>query len=128
MNFWKNRSSIQYFLRCCFYGFRLFFCWIFWLEDIEPSELKKMKYVLERVQNVKLIREEEGVSKTYTIDFTDKNIISSPYYYMQQNDVLYVEPDMIKKKSANIDPNRGLVFQIGGVALGVASILISILR
>lgn len=78
--------------------------------------------------NVKLIREEEGVSKTYVIDFTDKNITSSPYYYMQQNDVLYVEPDMIKKKSANIDPNRGLVFQIGGVALGVASILISILK
>ena len=78
--------------------------------------------------NVKLIREEEGISKTYVIDFTDKNITSSPYYYMQQNDVLYVEPDMIKKKSANIDPNRGLVFQIGGVALGVASILISILR
>ena len=78
--------------------------------------------------NVKLIREEEGVSKTYVIDFTDKNITSSPYYYMQQNDVLYVEPDMIKKKSANIDPNRGLVFQIGGIALGVASILISILR
>ncbi len=78
--------------------------------------------------NVKLIREEEGISKTYVIDFTDKNITSSPYYYMQQNDVLYVEPDMIKKKSANIDPNRGLVFQIGGIALGVASILISILR
>ena len=78
--------------------------------------------------NVKLIREEEGISKTYVIDFTDKNITSSPYYYMQQNDVLYVEPDMIKKKSANIDPNRGLVFQIGGIALGVASILISILK
>ena len=78
--------------------------------------------------NVKLIREEEGISKTYVIDFTDKNITNAPYYYMQQNDVLYVEPDIIKKKSANIDPNRGLVFQIGGVALGVASILISILK
>ena len=31
--------------------------WCLWLEDIEPSELKKMKYVLERVQNVKVIRE-----------------------------------------------------------------------
>ena len=78
--------------------------------------------------NVKLIREEEGISKTYVIDFTDKNITSSPYYYMQQNDVLYVEPDMIKKKSANIDPNRNLAFQIGGIALGLASILISILK
>ena len=78
--------------------------------------------------NVKLVREEEGVSKTYVIDFTDKNITSSPYYYMQQNDVLYVEPDLIKKKSANIDPNRGLIFQIGGIALGLTSILISILK
>ena len=78
--------------------------------------------------NVKLIREIDGVSKTFTIDFTDKNITSSPYYYMQQNDVLYVEPDLIKKKTANIDPNRNLAFQIGGIALGVASILISLLK
>ena len=78
--------------------------------------------------NVKLVREEEGVSKTYVIDFTDKNITNSPYYYMQQNDVLYVEPDLIKKKSANIDPNRNLAFQIGGIAIGVASILISLLK
>jgi len=78
--------------------------------------------------NVKLIREIDGVSKTFTIDFTNKNITNSPYYYMQQNDVLYVEPDIIKKKTANIDPNRNLAFQIGGIALGVASILISILK
>ena len=78
--------------------------------------------------NVKLIREEEGISKTYVIDFTDKNITSSPYYYMQQNDVLYVEPDLIKKKTANVDPNRNLIFQVGGIALGVATLLISLLR
>ena len=78
--------------------------------------------------NVKLIREIDGVSKTFTIDFTNKNITNSPYYYMQQNDVLYIEPDLIKKKTANIDPNRNLAFQIGGIAIGVASILISLLK
>lgn len=78
--------------------------------------------------NVKLIREIDGVSKTFTIDFTNKNITNSPYYYMQQNDVLYIEPDLIKKKTANIDPNRNLAFQIGGIALGVASILITIIK
>jgi hypothetical protein len=31
--------------------------WCLWLQDIEPGELKKMKYVIERVQNVKAIRE-----------------------------------------------------------------------
>ena len=69
-----------------------------------------------------------GFLKHLPIDFTNKNITNSPYYYMQQNDVLYVEPDIIKKKTANIDPNRNLAFQIGGIALGVASILISILK
>lgn len=77
---------------------------------------------------VKLVRNEDGVDKTVNIDFTDKNITSSPYYYMQQNDVLYVEPDVIKRKSANVDPNRNLAFQIGGVVLGVASLLITLLR
>lgn len=77
---------------------------------------------------VKLVRNENGVDQTHIIDFTDKNITSSPYYYIKQNDVLYVEPDIIKRKSANVDPNRNLAFQIGGVVLGVASLLITILR
>ena len=77
---------------------------------------------------VKLVRNEDGTDQTITIDFTDKNITSSPYYYLQQNDVLYVEPDLIKRKSANVDPNRNLAFQIGGVLIGVASLLITILR
>lgn len=77
---------------------------------------------------VKLVRNENGTDQTITIDFTDKNITSSPYYYLQQNDVLYVEPDIIKRKSANVDPNRNLAFQIGGVILGVASLLITLLR
>ncbi|QFG53757.1 polysaccharide biosynthesis/export family protein [Chryseobacterium sp.] len=77
---------------------------------------------------VRLIRHEANGDATYVLDFTDKNITSSPYYYLQQNDVLYVEPDDIKKKSANVDPNRNLAFQIGGVVLGLASILITLLR
>lgn len=77
---------------------------------------------------VKLIRHADGLDETYIIDFTDRNITTSPYYYMQQNDVLYVEPDVIKRKSANVDPNRNLAFQIGGVVLGLASILITLLR
>lgn len=77
---------------------------------------------------VKLVRNENGTDRTHIIDFTDRNITASPYYYMQQNDVLYVEPDVIKRKSANVDPNRNLAFQIGGVVLGLAGILITILK
>lgn len=78
--------------------------------------------------NVKLVRHENGIDNTYMIDFSDKNITSSPYYYMQQNDVLYVQPDENKKIAANVNPNRNLWFQIGGAALGVISLIIGLTR
>ncbi len=77
---------------------------------------------------VKLVRHENGTDQTYVINFTDKNITSSPYYYMQQNDVLYVEPDENKKIIANTNPNRTLIFSIIGSAVAITSILISTLK
>lgn len=73
---------------------------------------------------VKLVRHENGSDQTYVINFTDKNITSSPYYYMQQNDVLYVEPDANKKIIANVNPNRTLVFSIIGSAIALLSLII----
>lgn len=73
---------------------------------------------------VKLVRHENGSDQTYVIDFTDKNITSSPYYYMQQNDVLYVEPDANKKIIANVNPNRTLIFSIIGSAIALLSLII----
>ena len=77
---------------------------------------------------VKLVRHENGSDQTYVINFTDKNITSSPYYFMQQNDVLYVEPDENKKIIAGTNPNRTLIFSIIGSAVAITSILISTLK
>lgn len=77
---------------------------------------------------VKLLRHENGTDQTYVINFTDKNLTSSPYYYLQQNDVLYVEPDDNKKIIAGTNPNRNLIFSIIGSGVAVISILISVLR
>lgn len=78
--------------------------------------------------NVKLIREEDGVAKTYYLNFNDAGLTSSPFYYVQQNDILYVQPDENKKVLANDNPNRSLWFQIGGAALGVLTLIISLTR
>lgn len=44
--------------------------------------------------NVTLIREnEEGKKSIVSLDLTDSNILDSPYYYLQQNDIVYVTPD-----------------------------------
>ena len=77
---------------------------------------------------VTLIRNEDGIEQTHVLDFTDKSLVSSPYYYLKQNDVLYVQPDDLKKRSANVDPNRNLIFQIGGIAISVATLIITLTR
>ena len=44
-------------------------------------------------ENVLLIRESNGERKYVRLDLTSKNIFSSPYYYLRNNDVIYVQPN-----------------------------------
>src|SRR5450631_566574 len=52
-------------------------------------------------ENVLLIREENGKKKTRHIDLNSSNFFNSPYYYLQPNDVVYVEPNKAKVASAS---------------------------
>ena len=81
--------------------------------------------------NVKLIRysEESGKDITYNLDLSETSIVNSPYYYLQQNDILYVEPDKNKQIAANTtNPNRGLFLQLMGVVLGLVTFVIALAR
>ena len=81
--------------------------------------------------NVKLIRysEESGKEITYNLDLSETSIVNSPYYYLQQNDILYVEPDKNKQIAANTtNPNRGLFLQLMGVVLGLVTFVIALAR
>ena len=51
-------------------------------------------------QNVLLIREEDNAKKYVTLDLTSKEWFNSPYYYIKPNDVIYVNPNQAKIKSA----------------------------
>ena len=52
-------------------------------------------------ENVLVIREQGGVRSATRFNLNEKDILSSPYYYLQQNDVVYVEPDRIKSIQAS---------------------------
>ncbi len=81
--------------------------------------------------NVKLIRysEETGKDVTYNLDFSEASIVNSPYYYLQQNDIIYVEPDRNKQIVANTtNPNRALLIQLLGIALGVVTLVIALAK
>lgn len=47
-------------------------------------------------ENVLIIRETNGVRNAIRVDITDKDVLNSPYYYLQQNDIVYVEPIKVK--------------------------------
>ena len=81
--------------------------------------------------NVKIIRysEKEGIDKVVSIDLSDASIVKSPYYYIQQSDIIYVEPGKNKQIAANItNPNRDLILQLGGVFLGLFTLIYSLTR
>lgn len=52
-------------------------------------------------KGVKLIREENGKNKIYYLNLTSKDILNSPYMYLQPNDIIYVDPN--SGKAANAD-------------------------
>ena len=63
--------------------------------------------------NILLIREDRGVREYIRFDMQSKDLFSSPYYYLQNNDILYIQPG--KTKYASVDGsyrNIGLVVSI----------------
>ena len=57
--------------------------------------------------NVKVIRTIGDKQETYVIDMQDqKAMVASPGYYIQQNDVIYVEPNDYKKRQATANANQ----------------------
>lgn len=56
-------------------------------------------------KNILLIRDENGVKKTHRIDLTKSDFMNSPYYYLAQNDVIYVEPNKTRINSSAVGPN-----------------------
>lgn len=66
-------------------------------------------------KNILLIREDAtGRKEAHRLDMTDANLINSPYFYLQQNDIVYVEPNGAKKGTAGL--SNSITFWIGLVS------------
>jgi len=54
-----------------------------------------------RKDNVLIIRETNGRREFAHIDLNSRNVFNSPYYYLHQNDIVYVEPSRLRKQEGN---------------------------
>ncbi|MBV2196059.1 MAG: SLBB domain-containing protein, partial [Flavobacterium sp.] len=74
--------------------------------------------------NILLIREQDGQSITQRLDLRDPNLIQSPYYYLVQNDVIYVEPNKTKINSSGVGPNLTVGLTALSLLIGIISLTI----
>lgn len=76
-----------------------------------------------------LIRENSDGQKQYhRLNLNDANIISSPYYYLQQNDIVYVEPNKAKAKSSYFSTSTSMWFTLTSMLMSIATFVLAITK
>ena len=79
--------------------------------------------------NVLLVREDKsGEKHKVRLNMNDANIINSPYYYLQQNDIVYVEPHKVKARNTFFGSNTSIFYSVIGITTSLVSLLITVLR
>ncbi len=75
-------------------------------------------------KNVLLIRNNNGTFEKVRLDLTDESLFQSPYYYLAQNDVLYVEPNKAKINSSALGTTSSII----SLTAAILSIVLIITR
>ena len=79
--------------------------------------------------NVKLIREgADGKQQIITLDLNSAETILSPYYWLQQNDIVYVTPNKAKARNSDIGNSTSLWFSATSILVSLASLLVTIFK
>lgn len=75
-------------------------------------------------ENVLVIREKNGQRTMQRLNLTDKNVFKSPFFYLQQNDVVYVQPEN-KLKASQADTRYVRLIPIITAAISALAIVLT---
>lgn len=67
--------------------------------------------------NILVIRDIQGKKTSTRLDITKADVVNSPFYYLDQNDIVYIEPRKSKIDSATFGSNVGTVLSLVGLGL-----------
>ena len=79
-------------------------------------------------ENVTVVRKESGQTKTYRLNLLDAQCFASPAYYLQQGDVVYVQPKKQRAATGEINQNRSFWISIASTLLSAASLVMTIIN
>lgn len=74
-------------------------------------------------ENVLLVREIDGKKTIHYLDLTKQKTLNSPYYYLAQNDVIYVEPNKAQINNSKLGANTNIIISIASLLITVISVL-----
>lgn len=80
-----------------------------------------------RRDNVLLMRDENGQKEFQYFDLTKTDVFKSPYFYLQQNDVLYVEPNKSRQKNSTYSQSDQFYITVTSTILTAVSIITSLI-
>lgn len=75
---------------------------------------------------VMVIREENGQQTYHRLNIADSNVFSSPYFYLKQNDVVYVEPNHIRIDNSKYNQNNAYKLTVISTIVSAASVIASL--
>ena len=79
--------------------------------------------------NVKLIREDaQGKREIIMLDLTKSDLVLSPYFYLQQNDILYVTPNKTVAKNSGIGNATTIAISATSILVSIASLIATLVK
>lgn len=77
--------------------------------------------------NVLLIREEDGKKIYHRFNLNNSEILTSPYFYLKQNDVIYVEPNEVRQENAMYNQNNSYKISVVSTIVSATSVIVSLI-
>jgi len=95
---------------------------------IEALTLAKDLTIYGKRNNILIIRDIDGVKSYNRVDITKANFINSPFYYLAQNDVVYVEPNQSRINASVVGPNTGVIISISSLLITLVTVIYTITK
>jgi polysaccharide export outer membrane protein len=92
---------------------------------IEAISMAKDLTIYGKRDNILVIREVNGVKSYNRVDITKADFINSPFYYLAQNDVVYVEPNKTRINGAAVGTNTGVIISISSLLITVITLIVT---
>ena len=76
---------------------------------------------------VLLIRDNNGVQERVQLDLTSSEVLTSPYFYLQPNDYIYIKPNKIREANARYNSESGQRLQVVSTVVSASSVIASLM-